>query len=149
MSKSSSETIPTGATGPRAEICRRVAEGIKSGAYGFQARFILRNEQPVEVWSYVYLDHQWHKRDDLAFGPGMLTELFEEFETIASRSVAEDWSCRRVVHADRIDFELKFHKDAIDAHAKNGLESYVMGLLFQGHHDTAQDARRRIRFQGH
>lgn len=133
----------------RHEFCRVVAVGIREGAYGCQARFIRKDEEISDVWFYFYRNHQWHKRDEFAVAAAAAAELFSQLEMVASRDVADAWNCRRVDHHDRTDFELKFQPESLQSHLNNDLESYLMGCLFSGHHDTGKDARRRIRFQGH
>jgi hypothetical protein len=150
MSKKS-ETPSTAAvddTAVRRDLCKQLADGMRSGVFGFQFRFVRSGEVISEAWLYDYQEHHWHKRGSLADSPEVARELFHQIEMISTREFADTWSCRRIDHADHTDFELKFHREAIQAHLEADLESYLMGCLFSGHHDSGPNQRRRIRFEG-
>jgi hypothetical protein len=147
MTKPVDHQKSTDVDGVRHSVCAKLAKGMQLGAFGFQFRFIRRGGIPVEAWVYCHQDHEWRKRDDITFPADVAEELFDEFEMISKRDYADDWSCRRIDHSDRTDFELKFRREAMDSHMQNGLESFLMGCLFYGHHDSGEDSRRRIKFR--
>lgn len=132
----------------RRQICNILAKGMIDGTYGFQFRFIRPHEQLIESWVYFYSEHEWRKRGDFSVIGSALEPLFDQFEIIARREFADDWTCRRIEHRDRVDFELKFRREAVESYPQNELESFLAGCLFHGHHDSGKDARRRIRFHG-
>lgn len=132
----------------RRDLCRKIADGMRSGAFGFQLRFVRSGDEVLEAWIYDYQDHQWRKRGTFTDSPVIARELFHQIEMISTREFADNWSCRRIDHSDHTDFEIKFHREAIEAHLEADLESYLMGCLFSGHHDSGLNERRRIRFEG-
>lgn len=132
----------------RQEFCRIVGLGIREDAFGCQARFIHDDDAISDVWFYFYRNHRWEKKDEMTVATAAAPELFRQLELVASREVTDAWHCRRVDHHDRTDFEIKFQPAPLQGHL-NDIESYLMGCLFSGHHDTGKDARRRIKFQGH
>lgn len=132
----------------RHRICNILAQGIIGGTCGFEFRFVRPHKQFIESWVYFFSEHRWHKRDEFTEHGNAVAALVDQFEMIAKREFADDWTCRRVEHSDRVDFELKFRREAVESYPQNGLETFLVGCLFQGHHDSGKDARRRIRFQG-
>ncbi|HEY0981804.1 MULTISPECIES: hypothetical protein [unclassified Schlesneria] len=131
----------------RNQICNILAKGMSGGTCGFEFRFVRPHQQFTEAWVYFFSEHQWHKQDEFTEHGNVVATLVDQFEMIASREFADDWTCRRVEHSDRVDFELKFRREAVESYPQNGLESFLAGCLFQGHHDSGKDARRRIRFK--
>jgi hypothetical protein len=132
----------------RREFCQRFATAIREGGSGIQVRFLKVNQEITEAWIYVYHEHEWRKRNDLAISAHLVGVLWELLESLSTREFADAWTCRRAEHSDRTDFELKFHREALEQHLEGDLESYLNGCLFHGHHDSGKDERRRIRFQG-
>lgn len=133
----------------RQDICKDLAAGIHAGAYGLQFRFLHKDDTVSDVWLYRYHGHEWHKQRDYSVDAADMPGLYDQLELIASREFADVWNCRRIDHSDRTDFELKLNPESMQAHLNANLESYLMGCLFSGHHDSGKDSRRRIRFQGH
>ncbi len=133
----------------RRELCQRLAEAIREGGFGIQVRLLRVGQMATEAWVYVRREHEWQKRDDLALSANLAELVQELLEHLATREYADAWSCHRTDHSDRIDFELKFHRESIEPHLTGDLAAYLNGLMFHGHHDSGKDARRRIRFQGH
>lgn len=131
----------------RCELCQRLAEAIREGGSGIQVRLLRANQVATEAWVYVNRDHEWRKRNDLALSAHLVEMLQDQLEHLCTREFADAWTCRRTEHSDRIDFELKFHRELVVPHLKGDLESYLNGILFRGHHDSGKDARRRIQFK--
>ena len=132
----------------RRELCQRLAVAMREGGFGIQIRLLRVHEATTDAWIYVNRGHEWQKRNDLAL-PVQLAEMVQELlEHLTTREYADAWTCHRADHSDRTDFELKFHREAVEPHLKGDLEAYLNGLLFHGHHDSGKDARRRIRFPG-
>ena len=127
------------------ELCQRLAVAMRTGIFGFQIRCIKQGESGPEAWIYVHQDHQWEKRDDLALPSSLTSDLLEQMELISTREYSDAWTCRRISHSDRTDFELKFRREHVESHLDNNLESYLYGALFLAQHDSGKDARRRIR----
>jgi hypothetical protein len=133
----------------RRDLCKKIAEGLHDSTFGFQLRLVGKDQIFSDAWLYRFRDHEWKKDRESVCESSAIAELFRQLEMIASREVADAWNCRRINHSDRVDFELKFHPESVNGHLNGDLESYLMGCLFYGHHDTGKDSRRRIRFQGH
>lgn len=132
----------------RNALCRNLAEGLRGGASAFQIRFHRTHDTPTEAWVYSHTKDDWRKRDDLPFGSSLVADLYDQFVILASREYADIWTLRRTDHSDRTDFELKFRHEAIADHVKDGLETYLMGCLFLGRHDSGKDSRHRMGFRG-
>jgi|GEM_PF-1998984 len=132
----------------RRDLCGKLATGVREGAYGLQVRFTRTGDALASAWFYLYRDHEWHKRQDFAVSSEDIPELFVQLEMVASREITDSWSCRRVDHGDHTDFQLKFQPEPMHAHINDGLESYLLGRLFFGHHDTGEDSRARMGFRG-
>ena len=132
----------------RHALCHSLAEGLRGGATAFQVRFHQVKDLPAEAWVYSHVKNDWHKRDDFSIGVPLVAELFDQCVTLASREYADVWTLRRTDHRDRTDFELKFRHEAIAEHLNDGLEKYLMGCLFLGHHDSGKDSRHRMGFRG-
>lgn len=147
MSKSIQITMPDTDEVRRA-ACKAMAQQIRSGAFDFQFRFHRRDGVPVEVWLYQHVDRQW-KKIEFQFPANAVAELYEQMSVLAKRDYADDWSCHSIDHCDRTDIELKFRRERVEPQIERNLESYLLGCLFYGHHDSGLDARHRIRFQGH
>lgn len=145
--KSSTNNIDDPVDEARKQLCQRLADGLRGGACSYQVRFQLTKGTPTEVWIYAHSDHDWRKRDDLPIRPAFAGELLDQFEMLSKRDFSDVWSLRRVEHSDRIDFELKFRHDVVTPHLGAGLESYLLGCMFLGHHDSGKDARHGIRFR--
>jgi hypothetical protein len=131
----------------RHELCRKLAEVIRNGESVLQIRFLDASPETHDVWVYVRDHHDWKKRDDLAFPPGLHDGLLDLLEGLVHQKFSDDWSCARHEHHQRVDFVLNFAREALEKHLSNGLESYLNGCLAHSHHDSGQDSRRRIRFQ--
>jgi hypothetical protein len=132
----------------RHALCHSLAGGLCSGATAFQVRFHRTKETPTETWVYSRARDDWRKRDDFSLSGPAIAELFEQCVTLANREYADIWTLRRTDHGDRTDFELKFRHEAIAGHLDDGLEKYLMGCLFLGHHDSGKDSRHRMGFRG-
>ena len=135
----------------RQALCKSLARGLSEGANSYQIRFHRTKDHPdtpTEVWIYAHTHDDWKKRDDLAIANHLVAALWGEFLTLASREYSDIWTLRRADHSDRTDFELKFRHEAIVDHVNGGLESYLLGCLFLGRHDSGKDDRRRGRLKG-
>ena len=136
----------------RRDLCQKMADGMRLGVFGFQIRVLHPGDSPTEAWLYVHQEHEWRKRTDVQFSATAAKGLLDELEHVATQEHADDWTCRRIEHSDRTDFELTFRREGVQSHVddKPGhLESFLVGCLFFGHHDSGKDSRHRIRYQGH
>jgi hypothetical protein len=131
----------------RKQLCHGLAQAMRCGAFSFQVRIHRPHGEPAEAWLYAHADHEWRKRNDLPIAPAVAGDLMEQLEMLVKRSFSDVCSLHRTDHSDRADFELKFRQDVVSPHVGDGLESYLMGCLFLGHHDSGKDARHQIRFR--
>jgi len=132
----------------RRELCKSLVASIQEGDVGLQVRFLRNEEEVSEAWIYTRKEHEWTKRNDLTVSQSLLQPMCTLLEGLSRQEFTDPWMIRRTSHSDRIDFELKFHRDAIEPHLNRDLESFLIGCLSHGQHDSGKDARRRIRFQG-
>lgn len=131
----------------RNNFCEQLATKIRSGTDRFLIRFTRRDATPIECWIYARQNHQWQKCDDLSIDSNVVSPLLEDMESVSHRDVSDAWSCRRVDHQEHVDFELQFRPMKLESHQDGDLESFLLGTLFCGHHDTGKDSRRRIQFR--
>ena len=147
--------MPTRAESPvgafdeaRHQLCHRLAIVLREGQTGLQIRFVQTGQSEPQLWIYTLQQHSWTKRDDLVIADELRSSLQELLEGLFRPEFADEWTCHRSEHSDRLEFELKFSRDRITPHLHGDLESYLIGCLSHAHHDSGQDSRRRMGFRG-
>ncbi len=130
----------------RRQISQRLAAIIREGHLGIQVRFVQEGETSL-IWVYTESEHEWKKRDDFALSPHLAEPLWDLLEGLSTQDYSDAWTCHRVEHRDRTEFELKFRRASLEPHITGDLESYLLGCLSHRHHDSGADSRRRIRFR--
>lgn len=129
----------------RQELCRLIVDGCEQGASNIKVRVNLKDGQPAAVWGYAHLDDQWQKLATSIGDPPIAAAVAEELNRLASAAHADQWSFRRQEFADRIEAEIKFHREVIDSHRGDNFESYLFGVLFYEPKAAKQSRRSSIR----
>lgn len=129
----------------RRELCRLVVRGCEKGASNIKVRVNLEEGQPATVWVYAHVDDKWQKLSTTIRDPLVAAAVAEELNRLASAAHADQWNFRRQELADRIEAEIKFHRDVIDSHRGDNFESYLFGVLFYEPKAAKQSRRSSIR----
>ena len=129
----------------RQELCRLIVHGCDQGASNIKVRVNLGDGQPTAVWVYGHIDNEWQKLTTTIHDPQIAAAVAEELDRLASAAHADQWSLRRQEFGDRIEAEIKFHRDAIDPHRGDNFESYLFGVLFYEPKAAKHSVRNSIR----
>ena len=129
----------------RREFCRLVVHGCEQGALNIKVRVNLCDGQPTAVWGYGHINNEWQKLTTTIHDPQIAAAVAEELDRLASAAHADQWSLRRQEFGDRIEAEIKFHRDAIDPHRGDNFESYLFGVLFYEPKAAKHSGRNSIR----
>ena len=130
----------------RRELCRLVVEACEQGAVNVKVRVNLDADgQPAAVWVYGHLENAWRKLTTTIGDRQVAAAIAGELDRLASAPHADECSLRRQEVADRIEVEIKFHRDAIDSHRGENLGSYLFGILFYENKSDQQSRRKTIR----
>ncbi len=129
----------------RRELCRLIVQSCEQGASNFKVRVNLGDEKPTAVWVYGHIDNVWQKLTTTICDDQVAAAIAGELKRLASAPHADECSLRRQEFADRIEVEIKFHREAIDSHRGENLESYLFGILFYEQNAAQQSRRKSIR----
>lgn len=129
----------------RKELCRLIIHGCEQGATNIKVRVNLGDGQPTAVWVYGHIGNEWQKLTTTIGDPEIAAAVAGELNRLASAPHTDDLSLRRLEFADRLEAEIKFHRDAIDSHRGENFESYLFGLLFYEPKAAKQSRRSSIR----
>lgn len=129
----------------RRELCRLIVHACEQGASNIKVRVNLSDGQPTAVWVYAHIDDQWQKLTSTIGDPQIAAAIVGELNRLASAAHADQWSLRRQEFGDRIEAEIKFHRDAIDPHRGDNFESYLFGVLFYEPKAAKHSVRNSIR----
>lgn len=128
----------------RAELCRRFARMINAGIYHVRVRLPLADDKATEAWFYTHKDNAWHKEADAVKDAALVVAIEEEIDLVASKEHADELGVRKHAAHDWKEVDIQFHRESVADHLGSKLESYLMGLLFLGRHDSKQDRRQQI-----
>jgi hypothetical protein len=129
----------------RETLCREFARMLRSGAFTLRSRIVRRGAEPVEAWFYAHRDDGWEKQSASIAEPALVQAIEETLDMLASKGHADEWSSKRHVVADHQDTDFQFHREKLQEHLGDQLESAIAGLLFRDSHDSKKDVRRSIR----
>lgn len=142
--KEYAETSPAVDQGRR-ELCRLIVRGCEQAASNIKVRVNLVDGRPTTVWAYAHIDDQWQKLPATIVDPPTAAVAADELNRLASAARADEWSLRRQDFADRLEAEIKFHREDINSHLGENLESYLFGLLFYEPKAAKKSRRSSIR----
>lgn len=140
--KTSSTRSPADLTDTaRHELCAQFAKSLRGGALQVRVRL---HPQTTEAWFYEHRDNQWHKRDAVIRDADLFANVADQLTLLGSKPHGDAVKVTLHNSADWHDTDLTFHREAVADHLEGALESYLLGLLFRDHHDSAKDSRHQV-----
>lgn len=125
----------------RHKLCSQFAQCLRAGSVRVRVRL---HPQSGEAWFYEHRENTWHKRELVLCEPALVAAVTEELALLASKPHGDGVNVTQHSASDWHDTEVAFHREAIERHLDGKLESYLLGLLFLGRHDSKQDVRRHV-----
>lgn len=126
-------------------LCRVFARMVNAGSFTVRTRIVHRSDEPVEVWFYAHRDDGWQKEAEGVTDLALVRAVQETVVMLASKEHHDEWSAKQHASADHHDTDLQFHREKLQSHLGQELESVLRGLLFRDSHDSKKDSRRSIR----
>jgi hypothetical protein len=135
--KNSSDTVDKA----RHALCDRIAQLVSEGHPHIRLR---QFAAPKHLGFYTHSGNQWHKDEHEIRDAEVVDTIIGELSSLCSRPHTAGCEVREHVKPDWHDVDIRFDGEALKEHAKN-INSYLYGLLFYDHRDSAKDIREKVR----